>query len=194
MNKELQEDFNEQSDYWKRLKECLSYAFGIPEKSIKYYRTASPWDFPKEKIYVVHVATKALVTVLVKGIEKDDIEEHQGVVIDVLSASSKCNESDIQISLFRAKSCKLVVLLPGLAMLRLMIAFFSQQTSSLFLQKLARVLPESAYEVSFGFASLPDYPAKLPKLHAMPKLGDKTRQFIGHRQKGNIDSFLNYKN
>ena len=193
VKKELLEDFNEQSACWDQLKLTLSGKFEMPAENIQFSPAADrPLNFDPDKIiYVVQVAEKALVTILFEGIGTAEMQTEKDRIINLLYLNTrKCKKSQIEIiQILEDESCKLVLRLPGLAMLHLMIAFFSQQTSPLFLQKLAKVLPESAYEVSFGFASLPDYPAKLPKLRPMPKLGDKTRHFIGHQQKGNFDNF-----
>ena len=187
--KSLFEDF-EKKKCGEQLKDALFHALGIPKESITSYPVTQPFRRPdNESTHIVHVANKALITVVVSGVDKAEVEKHGNMIINFLSIEAGVKESEIElIQILPWNSCLLVIRLPGLAMVRLIIAFFGSKTRPEFCKRFANYLPKSAVEVAFGFASLPDSTASLSSI---PKFGDNLSHLTEHEQKGNFSNVIN---
>ena len=146
------------------LAHALSIRLGVPEEKITSYPawTQLPYNENSTKILV---ADKALITIIVCGVEATEIKKHVDMIITVLSGNANVKKSEVEIiQVWPSNSCLLVIRLPGLAMLCLMIAFLHPQSRPTFLHQLMSILPKSTFEVKFGFASLPYFSASIPYL------------------------------
>ena len=183
VKEDLLEEFNKQSD---NLLDALVHGLDVPKENITSYPARGQIPYSQSKrAYVIHVAEKAMITILVSGVERPAIKNQSNMIISLLAITTKFKESEIEIvQVLPSNSCLLVIRLPGLAMVRLIIAFFSPQMRPVFLQRLARVLPESAVEIKFGFASLPDYSAPLPSL----RYRDNSQYFRTRQQTSTFDN------
>ena len=177
MKESLLKDFKER-EFGEQLKLALFHGLGIPKESIISYPACHQFNYSERKwIHVVHVANKALITVVVSGVEKAEVERHANTILNLLSLEAGVKDSEIEIvQILSCNSCLLVIRLPGLAMVQLIITFFSPQTRPVFCQRFANILP-GAFKVTFGFASLPDCSAELPSLHPILKSGDNPSHF-----------------
>ena len=185
VNEELFETVNEKSKLGDALIVALSHGFGIPKDRITFHCVHLQLTYSEGKR--IHVAEKALMTILVNGVEEPDIRKQANMILNVISGTTKVKDSEVEIvQIVPKRSCLLVIRLPGLAMLRLIIAFFSLQSRPVFLQQLTAVLPESAFEVRFGFGSLPYCWAVLPSRHRTQDSGDNTHQVGRPQQSGKL--------
>ena len=186
VNEEEFETLNENSLLGIELAFTLSRAFCIPRDRITFHCVQRQLAYSEG--IKIHVAEKkALITMLVKGVEEPAIRKQANMILDVISGNSKVKDSEVEIvQIVPKESCLLVIRLPGLAMVHLMIAFFSLQRRPAFLQQLTAALPESAFEVRFGFASLPYRWAVLPSRHRKQNFGYNTHQVSRCQQSGNF--------
>ena len=186
------EEFQTQPKVWTQLQRALSHGLGIPEKNITSYPASSALPYKEDKYtHIVYVGDKALITILVSGVEKAEIKTHCNMIINLLSSTTKFKESDIEIlQIVPKRSCLLVIRLPGLAMLHLVIAFFNPRKKQTFLQKFAEVLPSSASDISFGFFSLSECSAALPILRPTQNFRGGMRHFGRHVETGMIKHLI----
>ena len=186
VNEELFKTLNENSDLGRALAFTLSREFCIPQDRITFHCVQRQLTYSEGN--KIHVAEKkALITMLVKGVEEPAIRKQANMILDVISGNSEVKDSEVEIvQIVPKESCLLVIRLPGLAMVHLMIAFFSLQRRPAFLQQLTAALPESAFEVRFGFASLPYRWAVLPSRHRKQNFGYNTHQVSRCQQSGNF--------
>ena len=172
-----------------QLAHALSSKLGVPEENVGSYPAKKDLSlkFNENTSTIIHVAKKALITILVQGVEKEEIKKHVNFIINVLSVTTGVKESEVEIvQVLPSSSCLLVIRLPGLAMVRLLVAFLSPQSQSTFLHKLAEVLPTSAFRVRFGFASLPYFSAGLPSVRSTTVPEKNTQQSVEHQPTGNL--------
>ena len=155
-----------------QLQEQLAYALSeplnLPKENITSYRARKqlPYDKNTKRIHVAH---KALITIIVSGVETEEIKKHVDMIINVLYTNADVPPSQVEIvQILPSNSCLLVIRLPGLAMVRLIIAFLHPLNRPTFLHQLKRILPSAAFEVKFGFASLPYFSTELPLGSGIP--------------------------
>ena len=158
---ELFEEF-ERLKLKEQLAHALSESLSVPENKITSYRARTQLPYNKNSKRIL-VANKALITIIVCGVEATEIEQHVDMIINLLCGNTDVKKSEVEIiQVWPSNSCLLVIRLPGLAMVRLMIAFLHPQSRPTFLHQLMSILPKSTFEVKFGFASLPYFSASLP--------------------------------
>ncbi len=188
----LFKEFNERN-FEQQLKTIFSHGLKIEKESIMSYPVRQPMKFAdRDWVRRVRVSKKALITFVVSGVEKTAIDRQINAIINVLSMEAGVKETEIEIiQILPCNSCLLVIRLPGLAMVQLIISFLNPQSRPPFCQRLAHILPKSAFEVTFGFASLPEYSAKLPSLRSTPNSGDNPLHLAKHQQGKNNTFLLN---
>ena len=130
VKEELFEDFK-QSNLNEQLALALADGLGIPEESITCCRARHPPPFSMGKRILV--ALKALITILVSRVEEEQIRKQVNGVINIISGATQIQESEVEIvQILPSNSCLLVIRLPGLAVVKLIIAVlqFIQQMFS----------------------------------------------------------------
>ena len=153
-----------------QLAHALSIRLGVPEGKITSYPAWTQLPFNENSTKIL-VADKALITIIVCGVEPKEIEKHVDMILTVLSGNANVKKSEVEIiQVWPSNSCLLVIRLPGLAMVRLMIAFLHPQSRPTFLHQLMSILPKTTFEVKFGFASLPYFSSESPVLSGLPLL------------------------
>ena len=159
--------FEEFEGLKEQLAHALSIRLGVPEEKITSYPALTRLSYNKKNSTKILVSNKALITIVVYGVEVTEIKKHVDMIIAVLSGNAEVKRSEVEIvQVWPSNSCLLVIRLPGLAMVRLMIAFLHLQSRPAFLHQLTSILPKSTFEVKFGFASLPYFSASLPYFSA----------------------------
>ena len=160
------------------LADALANGLGFSKEKITFYPVSEPPASSEgEKILI---AEKALITIVVSGADKAEIEKHIDMITCVISTNSKVKESEIEIvQKLNTNSCLLVIRLPGLGAVHLIIVVLSSEGRLKFLQEFAQALPRSALEIRFGFASLPCFSAALLALSSHPD-----HNVFRHRQTG----------
>ena len=76
----------------------MFHGLGIPKKFITSYPADRQFHYSdSESIHIVHVADKALITVVVSGVDKAEVEKHGNLIINFLSLETGVKESEIEI-------------------------------------------------------------------------------------------------
>ena len=83
------------------LEEILAYALsvrlGIPKKNITSYPARTSLHFNCYNSVLIHVAIKALITVVVCGVDRTEVRKHADMIIAVLTGNMSVEASEIQI-------------------------------------------------------------------------------------------------
>ena len=177
------------------LREQLAYALSvrlaIPEENVQSYPARKHLSY-SENCIRIRVAENALISILVSGVDTVEIEKHVDMILNILSTTAGVKKSEIEIVKVLDSSCLLVIRVPGLAMVRLIIAVLNKPSPPTIVQGIAKVLPGSASKIEFGFASLPYFSFLLPSLRSTGDDRKQTQQAIERKLSEGSFQYLIY--